>query len=340
MYYVKRIDWLLIVTLILSLIAVDQWTKYWALTELRVFGKWVTPFLGYFLHKNHGALLGSFSNLPPLLRIVSLATGGVFLIFIFTIIMSILQHRLLVLRVGMATLLGGILGNVADRISHGPVTDFIVFKAFGKYSPAFNLADAIQWVGYALVCYSIFKDGHLIWPDDNKRNQFWIDKRYQLKYGLTFVGFSALFSMILGVYSFTFLRVMIRESVKSPKFISSQSLAPFVIVFSIVSLTFLLVIFMIGLRLSHRSVGPVYAFRSFIKDLRAGQTRNLKLRSHDDFKYLEHEAELLKQDYNHYLELKKEQSGAEHKVETDIDIDIGTDTDTDNVIALKKTSNE
>lgn len=287
-----------------SIIALDQVTKQWALTELRVFGKWLTPFLGCFLHKNHGAMLGSFSDLPPMLRIVSLATGGVFLIFIYAIIMSLLQHRLFVLRTGMAILLGGILGNVMDRITHGPVTDFIVLKAFGKFSPAFNIADATQWVGYILVCYSIFKDGHLIWPDDNKRSKFWVDRKYQLKYCLTFVGFTAVFSLILGVYSYTFLKVMVSEAIKSPDFLAQQSLMPFVIVFTIVSTTFLLVIFLLGLRLSHRSVGPVYAFRSFIRDLREGRPRNLKLRSHDEFKYLEDEARLLKRDYRHYRSLR------------------------------------
>jgi signal peptidase II len=301
---VKKKDWFIISALILSIIALDQITKQWALTELRVFGKWLTPFMGCFLHKNHGAMLGSFSDLPPLLRIVSLATGGVFLIFIFSIIMSVLQHRLLVLRTGMAILLGGILGNVTDRITHGPVTDFIVFKGFGMFSPAFNIADATQWVGYVLVCYSIFKDGHLIWPDDNKRSKFWVDRKYQLKYCFTFVGYSAVFSLILGVYSFTFLKVMVSESIKNSEFMSHQSLLPFVIVFSLVSLTFLLVIFMLGLRLSHRSVGPVFAFRGFINDLREGRTRNLKLRSHDEFKYLEEEARLLKRDYRHYRRLK------------------------------------
>ncbi len=305
----KKKDWFIISTLIILIIAADQISKAWALTELRVFGKWMTPFLGCFLHKNHGAMLGSFSDLPPLLRIVSLSTGGAFLIFIFTIIMSVLQHRLLVLRTGMAILLGGIMGNVIDRITHGPVTDFIVIKlvinSVTRFSPAFNIADATQWVGYILVCYSIFKDGHLIWPDDNKRNKFWIDRNYQLKYCLTFVGYSAVFSLILGVYSYTFLKVIIHESLKSSTQISDQALFPFVIVFTIVSTAFLLVIFLLGLRLSHRSVGPVFAFRSFINDIRIGKNRNLKLRSHDEFKYLEIEAKLLKRDYRHYLRLKK-----------------------------------
>ncbi len=320
----KKKDWLLISILIIAIVAFDQFTKQWALTELRVFGKWITPFLGCFLHKNHGAMLGSFSELPPMLRIVSLATGGVFLVFIFSIIMSLLQHRLLVLRTGLAILLGGILGNVTDRITHGPVTDFLVLKAFGRFSPAFNFADAIQWVGYILVCYAIFKDGHLIWPDDNKRNKFWVDRAYQLKYCLTFVGYTSVFSLILGVYSFTFLKVMISEAALNPEFLSKQSLIPFVFVFTIVSITFLLVIFMLGLRLSHRSVGPIYAFRGYIKDLREGRTRNLKLRSHDAFKYLEEEARLLKRDYRHYRLLKYH-------------LDSQKKT---NIIPLKRTSNE
>lgn len=304
----KKKDWFIFSVIILSIIAADQVTKLWALNELRVFGRWSTSFLGFFLHRNHGAMLGSFSNLPPILRIVSLATGGAFLVFIYLILMSLLQHRLLVLRTGMSILLGGILGNVTDRITHGPVTDFIVLKFFGVFSPAFNIADGIQWVGYALVCYSIFKDGNLIWPDDNKRNKFWIDKKYQLKYCLTFVGFSAIFSLILGVYSFTFLKVMIAESIKQSQAVSTQSLIPFVLVFTAVSVSFLLVIFMIGLRLSHRSAGPVYAFRTFIEDLRNEKYRSLKLRSHDEFKYLEKEAENLTRDYKKLNSMKRDSS--------------------------------
>lgn len=353
----KKKDWFLFSFLIVCIIAIDQLSKNWALTELRVFGKWLTPFLGCFLHKNHGAMFGSFSHLPPTLRIVSLSTGGVFLIFIFAIIMNLLEHRLLVLRTGMTILLGGILGNVSDRISHGPVTDFIVIKAFGKFSPAFNFADAIQWVGYFLVCYSIFKDGHLIWPDNNKRNKFWVDRKYQLKYCFTFVGYTAVFSLILGVYSFTFLKVMISESIKNSDMMSVQSLIPFVIVFTLVSTSFLLVIFLLGLRLSHRSAGPVYAFRGFINDLRSGKPRDLKLRSHDEFKYLEEEARLLKRDYKHYQHLKNllEELKAENNISInkpngstddlleDTKITTSEDFDTDpaiNILHLKKASSD
>ena len=46
---------------------------------------------------------------------------------------------------------GGALGNVADRLRHGAVTDFLDFHAAGHHWPAFNLADAAIVVGVALL---------------------------------------------------------------------------------------------------------------------------------------------------------------------------------------------
>lgn len=300
----KKYDWALLIGCIFTIILIDQWTKVWALSEFQVFGQWITPFLGGFLHKNHGMMFGSFSKLPPILRNVTLATGGGFLIFIFVVIMSFLQYRLFVFRLGMAILLGGILGNVVDRILHGPVTDFIVIKVFGWLSPAFNLADMIQWIGYFMVSYSIIKDGYLIWHDNNKRSLFWLDGKYQLKYCLNFVIFCAIFSLILGIFSFTFVKVLVFETAKGSRSIGPEYLIPFIVTFSLISIVFLISIFLLGLRLSHRSVGPIYAFRNFLNDLRLGKSRSFKLRNLDDFKYLEEEAKLIEKDYADYFRLK------------------------------------
>ena len=300
----KKYDWPLLIGCILTIILIDQWTKSWALTEFRLFGQWVTPFLGFFLHKNHGVMFGSFSELPSILRNVTLATGGGFLIFMFAVIGSFLQYRLLTLRLGMAILLGGILGNVVDRIIHGPVTDFVIIKFFGQTSPAFNFADMIQWVGYFMVSYSVLKDGYLIWHEDNKRSLFWLDGKYQMKYCITFVGFCAMFSLILGIFSFTFVKVLVSETAQGAYAIRPEYLTSFIITFSLISFAFLISIFLLGMRLSHRSVGPVYAFRNFLNDLRSGKNRNFKLRNLDDFKYLEEEAKLIQKDYTHYFKLK------------------------------------
>lgn len=290
-------DWLIVLSMVPIIFIIDQLTKAWALSSFENGGSWFTPFLGFFLHKNYGAMLGTFSHLPPILRIVTLSTGGAFLIFIYAIIMKLLQYRLIWLRIGLSILLGGILGNVFDRIVSGGITDFIVLRAFSVIGPAFNLADALQWVGYFIVAWSLIKHGHLIWHDDEKRNSLWVDRTYQLKYCFMLISFSFLFSLILGVFSFTFLKVVITEAHQQGAALHTEYLVPFISIFTLISMAFMITLFLVGLRLSHRSVGPVHAFRMFIKDLRAGQFRAFQLRSHDEFKYLQNDAKALTEDY-------------------------------------------
>lgn len=59
-------------------------------------------------------------------------------------------------QVGLGLVVGGALGNVADRVQHGAVVDFLLFKPFGLfggqgYFPAFNLADTFITVGVILL---------------------------------------------------------------------------------------------------------------------------------------------------------------------------------------------
>jgi signal peptidase II len=52
---------------------------------------------------------------------------------------------------GLALILGGAAGNVADRLAWGRVTDFLLFY-IGQYQwPAFNLADSAIVIGSGLV---------------------------------------------------------------------------------------------------------------------------------------------------------------------------------------------
>jgi signal peptidase II len=56
---------------------------------------------------------------------------------------------------GLALLLGGAAGNVADRIFHGAVTDFFEVR-FGSYHyPAFNVADSAIAIGAALIIIDV-----------------------------------------------------------------------------------------------------------------------------------------------------------------------------------------
>lgn len=278
--------WFLTLTPLFLVWAIDQSSKMWAIEFTRAGPTW-TEYLGIVMHQNHGAMLGMFSDLPPLLRVVSLATSGACLVFVYAIIQFFLPENVMKLRVGLSILLGGILGNVTDRIVYGSVVDFVVFRFNDKLSPAFNMADALQWVGYILIVYMILFKGHLIWHEDNKRNKVWIDPKYQIKYSMILASVSLWFSLIFGVYSYTFMRVMIRDFIINGTTNSSRYLTPFLIILVLLSLMFSLTLFLIGRHLSHRSAGPVFGFRRYVKDLKEGKVYEFKLRTHDEFKQLE-----------------------------------------------------
>lgn len=279
----KRRDWLLVIGLVIAAWALDQITKTWAvrnLNELRFYGP-----VGLVLHFNPGAILGTFSHLPPVLRIVSLSTGGAFLIFIYGAIQYLLPSKSMELRTGMSLLLGGIMGNVTDRIVVGEVVDFILFGSREMATPAFNMADAIQWVGYILVVYGLIKDGSLFWPDENARRTLWVNPSFQLRYCLTITAIGFCFAVVNGVFAYTFLKVVIDDLVVGPaRMMEDRFLIPFMQVYTVITVGFMFSLFVLGRILSHRTAGPIYAFENYIKDLLGGKERKLRLRKGDEFR--------------------------------------------------------
>lgn len=280
----RKIDWILVIVPLFLTWGADRITKVWAQTL--VGAKFFGP-VGFVLHLNSGAMLGLFSSTPPVIRIVSLATGGAFLLFAFVIIQYLLPIKSLTLRAGMSILLGGILGNVTDRILLGHVVDFILIGTPEKFSPAFNVADALQWVGYGMIAFALVKEGELLWPAENSRKRQWINPRFQLRYCFILLTIGLSFAAIAGVYSYTFLRVTIIDFGGSHPQVLSNYLTPFIVSFLAVTLAFAAMLFLLGRILSARIAGPLYAFELFLNDLSAGKPRALRLRSGDEFKHLE-----------------------------------------------------
>jgi signal peptidase II len=289
----KKRDWILVVSLVPLTWVIDQVTKAWAngnLGDLKFFG----PF-GFVLHHNRGAIMGTFSDLPPMLRVVSLSTGGAFLLFIYGAIQYLLPSKSMPLRTGMSLLLGGILGNVTDRIIHGEVTDFLLFGTRTLWTPAFNMADAIQWLGYVLVVYGLIRDGSLLWPDVNARKNIWINPRFQLKYIATIVAIGSSYAMVAGVFAYTFIKVTIDDLVIGPAHMTERRfLTPFLYTYAIIAVGFMVSLFVLGRILSHRTAGPIYAFETYCRDLIRGKERKFRLRKGDDFKHLEELADALR----------------------------------------------
>ncbi len=279
----KKRDWTLIIGLVIATWAIDQISKAWAvrtLTNLEFYGP-----IGLVLHYNPGAILGAFSNLPPILRVVSLSTGGAFLISIYAAIQYLLPSRSMPLRCGMSLLLGGILGNVTDRIVIGEVVDFLLIGSRQMATPAFNFADAIQWVGYLMVVYGLIRDGSLFWPDVNARKTVWVNPHFQFRYIFTIVTIGFCFALINGVFAYTFLKITIDDLVVGPaRFMENRFLVPFLQTYSVITVGFICSLIVLGRILSHRTAGPIYAFEKYIHDLLNGKERRLRLRKGDEFR--------------------------------------------------------
>ncbi|HVK60836.1 MAG TPA: signal peptidase II [Bdellovibrionales bacterium] len=291
----RKVDWLLVLVPLFVTWGLDRITKIWAqgLVGLEFFG----PF-GFVLHHNHGAMLGLFSSTPPVIRVVSLATGGAFLLFFFVITQYLLPIKSLMLRAGMSILLGGILGNVTDRIIYGYVIDFLLIGTPANSTPAFNVADALQWVGYGMLATALMREGEILWPSGNVRKTAWINPRFQLRYCFMLLAVGLGFAAIAGVFSYTFLRVTIIEFGGFHPQILSNYLTPFVIAFSAVALAFSAALFAIGRVLSGRIAGPLYAFERYLDDVVAGRNRRFQLRAGDEFKNLEQLAARLAAELN------------------------------------------
>jgi signal peptidase II len=293
----KKSEWFFILFPLFVVWSIDYYTKLLASSIVKVhsFG-----YLHFVLSHNHGAILGLFSDLPALLRIVSLSTIGTFLVFSYAAIQYILPIKSLKLRLGMSLLVGGIVGNVTDRIIWGYVIDFIILGKGNIITPPFNLADIIQWIGYFLICAAVIRDGELLWPEQNNRKKIWINPTYQYRYITLLIIIGLSLTLIGGVFSYTYLRVTINELIGKNNYISNRFLIPFLGTYITICLIFCFALVLMGRIISHRTAGPVYAFQKFLEDLLNGKLRNFKLRNEDDFKQLEPLAKQLAAYFNEH----------------------------------------
>ena len=120
------------------LFAVDQFSKYMAHTLLK--GKGAVPVLGPFLQflylQNEGAAFGVLRGRQWIFIVFALAMT--LLSVWFTVSMPD-QARYFPLRILCMTLSAGALGNMADRLLHHYVIDFIYLRFIDF--PVFNVAD-------------------------------------------------------------------------------------------------------------------------------------------------------------------------------------------------------
>ena len=267
----NRYVWSIIILIIT--IAVDQYSKTWGMTLES-------------LHFNQGFIMGIFSELPEGLRIVALAAFAGFVFFLYVFLLYVIPAGARFLKYGLSFLVGGIFGNVIDRLIYGRTVDFIPLTV-GESQVVFNVADICQWVGVVLILWMILKKDRLIWHPESSRQNYLIIPKDQLKVAGSFCLVAFATALMLGIFSFGFFRTIM----VSAGIISDGLMLSYALTYLILTLLFCGIAFCLGIILSHRSAGAVYAFEQFLAQLMAGKERKLKLRDKDHYKHLEEVAE-------------------------------------------------
>lgn len=139
----------------LALIAADQVTKQWILDVYRL-GDW-TPITGFFnivRAHNTGAAFSFLAGAGGWQRWLFVGIGVAATVLI---VWQLRVHRgQRLFSFALASILGGAVGNVVDRLQHGYVVDFLDFHFealsglfYNGHFPAFNLADVAITLGAA-----------------------------------------------------------------------------------------------------------------------------------------------------------------------------------------------
>jgi signal peptidase II len=142
------------IIIIIGLI-LDRVTKIWAKTLKDTEGIVVIKnFFSFEYLENRGAAFGIFQNKVLFLSIFTfLVIGGI----IFYLIKY--KPKSKSIRISLALIIGGALGNLYDRVFYKYVVDFILLHYKDVYYyPTFNVADILVVVGTIVLAICILKE--------------------------------------------------------------------------------------------------------------------------------------------------------------------------------------
>jgi len=128
----------------------DYFSKLWALEML---GNGVvmrlTPWMDFKLAFNKGAAFSLFADGSGWQRWFFMGIATVIGLWLCYAI--VFERTNALTRLAYASILGGAIGNLYDRILHGKVVDFISWHIGNAYWPTFNVADVGICVGVGLL---------------------------------------------------------------------------------------------------------------------------------------------------------------------------------------------
>ena len=135
--------------LILTAFAADRLSKWWAADFLAQNGATqLHPFLTIVPTYNRGIAFGLFQGIGPIV-------GWFSLLIVLALVISLFRvpKQMWVLRIGMALIIGGALGNLMDRVLVGQVLDFIQTPL---QPGVFNVADVMIYLGVLISLGGLF----------------------------------------------------------------------------------------------------------------------------------------------------------------------------------------
>ena len=151
---------LILVAVILGIVGLDQLTKWITVQNLSLGSsyEWIRNVVHFTYIRNNGAAFGILSNH----RWVFLVFSSVAIVGICVYLFRFCKQNWAI-RISLAFLIGGGIGNMIDRIALGHVVDFIELPflwipVLNQYFPIFNVADSFVTVGVVILAVALIRD--------------------------------------------------------------------------------------------------------------------------------------------------------------------------------------
>ena len=143
----KNIIRIFIIVLLLDQFSKSFITSFMELEESIL----ILPFFDLSYIHNYGVAFGMFDHQLPIIMITTAIAAVLIYKFAFSFKRNMRND------IAFGFLIGGMMGNLIDRIFYGYVIDFLDFDIFGYDFAVFNLADTFVVIGCLLLMYAIIK---------------------------------------------------------------------------------------------------------------------------------------------------------------------------------------
>jgi len=144
-----------------AFVVLDQWTKF--LVDDRMLLHQSVPILpGWFeltYVRNRGAVFGFLAGIDSWWRLPFFLTFSAVAVVLLAIFYIRSRPDQGLLRLSLALILAGAVGNIIDRLRFGYVIDFLDIHWRHYHWPAFNIADSAISVGICLMLLEAYLEG-------------------------------------------------------------------------------------------------------------------------------------------------------------------------------------